>query len=71
MAAAALGQALHYAAPYLYVWLKREAAIRDAGQGKQKTQVCVAGCFSVLPNSFSLTLKAQAVLVCTPPAYQI
>lgn len=72
--AAALGQALHYVAPYLYVWLICEAAISDAGQGKQKTQVCVAGCFSVLSNSCSLTslpLNAQTVLLCTPPAYQI
>lgn len=72
--ATALGQALHYIAPYRCVWLIYEAEIRDVGQGKQKTQECAAGCFSVLPNSFSLTslpLNAQAVLVCTPPAHQI
>ena len=74
MTAAALGQVLYCVTPYLYVWLICEAAIRDAGQSKQKTQVCVASDFSVLPNSLFLTslpLNAQAVLAYTLPAYQI
>lgn len=47
-----------------------EAAIRDAGHGKKRVPVCVASCFSVLLNAFSLTsllLDAQAVLVLHTP----
>lgn len=57
-------------APPFSVCLICEAVVRNDGQGKQKAQVHVAACFSVLPYSFSLTplpMTAQAVLVCTTP----
>lgn len=72
--AVALGQALQDTAPPLCVCLICEAVVRNNGQGKQKAQVHVAACFSVLPYSFSLTplsVSAQAVLVCTPNLKQV